>query len=453
MNKFNDFLENKVMGVAGRVASQRHLLALRDGMILTMPLVIIGSLFLILSNLPIPGYSDFMAGIFGDQWATKLSYPVGVTFDIMALIATFGIAYRLAQSYELDALTAGAISVSAFLLATPFQVGYTPEGQTEAIMVGGAIPTSLMGSRGLFVGMIIAMLSTEIYRWVVKKNFVIRLPDGVPPSVSKSFIALIPGFFVLTSVWVIRLIVEQTSFGSLHEVVGKVIGGPLGVLGGSLGGSIVAELVIVLLWVSGLHGANIVGGVMAPIWYGAMDENRIAFQNNEALPNIFTQQFFDNFINVGGSGATLALVICMILRARSKQMKQLGRLAAGPSLFNINEPIIFGMPVVLNPLLIIPFILAPVLAVITTYIGMSTGLVAKPAGIAVPWTMPPLLSGYLATGGKISGAFMQLFNIGMTFLIYYPFFGMWDKMKRKEEDQEFMDTEAGTDRPTNAVNL
>lgn len=421
------------MPVAGRIAAQRHLQALRDGLILTMPLIIVGSLFLILGFIPIPGYADFMAGIFGEAWLSKLLYPVGATFDIMALIAAFGIAYRLAEKYGLDALSAGAISVAAFLLATPYQVSFLPEGAKEAIMVGGAIPTALMGSKGLFVAMLVAMLSTEIYRFVVQRNIVIRMPDGVPPAVSKSFIALIPGFFVIAIIWILRLIIEQTSFASLHNIVGELLGKPLGVLGGSLIGSLVAVLLIQLLWSCGLHGASIVGGVMGPIWLSSMDANRIAFQDGQNLPNIFTQQFFDIFIYVGGSGATLALVIAMLFWAKSQQMKQLGRLAIGPGLFNINEPITFGMPIVMNPLMIVPFILAPLVMVITTYIAMSTGLVAKPAGIAVPWTMPPIIGGYLAAGGKVSGAILQIVNFVICFGIYYPFFKMWDRQKLAEE--------------------
>lgn len=434
MSKFTDVLENKVMPVAGRIAGQRHLQALRDGLILTMPLIIVGSIFLILGFLPIPGYEDFMANTFGDQWLTKLLYPVGATFDIMALIAGFGIAYRLAEKYNVEPLSAGAISVSAFLLATPFEVSFLAEGATDAVMVGGAIPAALMGSKGLFVAMLIAMLSTEIYRYIIQKNIVFRLPDGVPPAVSKSFIALIPGAIVIFVVWILRIIVENTDFGSLHNIVGELLGKPLGVLGGSLIGSLVAVFLVQLLWSCGLHGASIVGGVMGPIWLASTDANRLAFQNGaEELPNIFTAQFFDLFVYIGGSGATFALVVMMLLRARSQQMKQLGRLAFGPGLFNINEPITFGMPIVMNPLMIVPFILAPLTIVITTYIAMSTGLVAKPAGIAVPWTMPPIIGGYLATGGKISGALLQLFNFCVTFAIYYPFFRMWDRQKYAEE--------------------
>lgn len=172
---------------------------------------------------------------------------------------------------------------------------------------------------------------------------------------------------------------------------------------------------------------------MGPIWLSAMDVNRVAFQDGQAVPNIFTQQFFDIFIYVGGSGATLALVVAMILRAKSQQMKQLGRLAVGPGFFNINEPITFGMPIVMNPLMIVPFILTPLIMVLTTYISMETGLVAKPAGIAVPWTMPPIIGGYLAAGGKISGAALQLVNFVLAFVIYYPFFRIWDKQKLAEE--------------------
>ncbi len=434
MSKFTDVLENKVMPVAGRIAGQRHLQALRDGLILTMPLIIVGSIFLILGFLPIPGYEEFMANTFGDAWLTKLLYPVGATFDIMALIAGFGIAYRLAEKYNVEPLSAGAISVSAFLLATPFEVSFLAEGATDAVMVGGAIPAALMGSKGLFVAMIIAMLSTEIYRYIIQKNIVFRLPDGVPPAVSKSFVALIPGAIVIFVVWILRILVENTDFGSLHNIVGEILGKPLGVLGGSLIGSLVAVFLVQLLWSCGLHGASIVGGVMGPIWLAATDANRLAFQNGaEELPNIFTAQFFDLFVYIGGSGATFALVVMMLLRARSQQMKQLGRLAFGPGLFNINEPITFGMPIVMNPLMIVPFILAPLTIVITTYIAMSTGLVARPAGIAVPWTMPPIIGGYLATGGKISGALLQLFNFCVTFAIYYPFFRMWDRQKYAEE--------------------
>ncbi|MEW5321229.1 PTS cellobiose transporter subunit IIC [Geobacillus thermoleovorans] len=440
MDRFIRVLEERVMPVAGRIAEQRHLQAIRDGIILSMPLLIIGSLFLILGFLPIPGYNEWMAKWFGEHWLDKLLYPVGATFDIMALVVSFGVAYRLAEKYKVDALSAGAISLAAFLLATPYKVPFTPEGAKEAIMVSGGIPVQWVGSKGLFVAMILAIVSTEIYRKIIQKNIVIRLPDGVPPAVARSFVALIPGAAVLVVVWVARLILEMTPFESFHNIVAVLLNKPLSVLGGSLFGAIVAVLLVQLLWSTGLHGAAIVGGVMGPIWLSLMDENRMVFQQNPnaELPNVITQQFFDLWIYIGGSGATLALALTMMLRARSRQLKSLGRLAIAPGIFNINEPITFGMPIVMNPLLIIPFILVPVVLVVVSYAAMATGLVAKPSGVAVPWTTPIVISGYLATGGKISGSILQIVNFFIAFAIYYPFFSIWDKQKAAEEQTDPM---------------
>lgn len=438
MAGFISFLEDRVMPVAGRIAEQKHLQAIRDGIILTLPLLIIGSLFLIIGFLPIPGYEAFMSSVFGENWLSKLLYPVNATFDIMALIVSFGVAYSLAEKYKTDPVSAGAISVASFLLATPYRFMFTPEGASAAIEVGGVIPVSLMGSRGLFVAMLLAILSTEIYRKIIQKNIVFSMPAGVPPAVSRSFVALIPAFAVITLIWLLRIILENSPFESIHNIVADLLAAPLSALGNSLFGSIISVLIVHLLWAVGVHGAAIVDGVLGPIWLALMDQNREVFQADPTgeLPNIITKQFFDLWVYAGGSGATLALVVLMMTRARSKQMKSIGRLSLGPGLFNINEPVIFGMPIVMNPLLIIPFILAPIVLVIITYVAMSFGLVAKPNGVAVPWTTPLLISGYLATGGKISGIVMQVINFAVAILIYYPFFRLWDQKKLSEEQAE-----------------
>jgi cellobiose PTS system EIIC component len=435
MSNFNSFLEEKVMPVAAKIGAQRHLLALRDGIIATMPFIVIGSFFMILANLPIPGYADWMTSIFGPNWAAKLSYPVDATFNIMSLIAAFAVAYRLAETYKLDAMSAGTISVAAFMLSTPFSFQFMPVGAKAGILVTGAISKAFLSSKGLFVALLIGILATEIYRWVVKKNIVIKLPSSVPPSVGKSFAALIPGFLVIFVVWVIRLLVELTPYGSINNMFMTILGEPLKLVGLTLGGTIVAELFVTVLWACGLHGTNIVKGVMEPIWVGAMGDNMTAYQAHQPLPHIVTQQFFDNFIHIGGTGVTFGLVLAMVLFAKSQQMKQLGRLALAPGIFNINEPVIFGLPIVLNPIMIIPFVLTSIVTVIVTFLGMDMGLVAKPVGIAVPWTMPPIISGYLASGGHISGAVMNIVNIAISFVIYLPFFKIYDKAKKREEDE------------------
>ncbi|TGA98486.1 PTS cellobiose transporter subunit IIC [Sporolactobacillus shoreae] len=416
------FIDEKLLPIAGKIASQRHLVALRDGIMLAMPLIIIGSLFLIIANFPIPAYQNFMAGIFGKDWATVAQYPVNATFSIMGLVAAFGIAYYLAQSYKVDPLSSGIISVAAFLLAIPLDKL-------------SDVPLALLGSQGLFMAIIFGLCSAEIYRFFIQKNITIKMPDSVPPAVSKSFSALIPGFAVVVLVWLLRILVEHTSIGSIPNVITSVIGKPLSMVGGSYGGSLVAEFAIVFLWSFGIHGANIVGGIMAPIWYGAMDANRVAFQAHQVLPNIVTQQIFDNFINLGGSGTTLALAFMIAFLAKSQQLKALGKLVVGPAIFNINEPILFGLPIVMNPMMIIPFVLTPIVVLTTTYFSMKFGWVSLTAGIAVPWTTPPIISGYLATGGHISGAIIQAVNIVLSFFIYYPFFRAVDRQKLREEDE------------------
>jgi PTS system cellobiose-specific IIC component len=236
------------------------------------------------------------------------------------------------------------------------------------------------------------------------------MPSSVPPAVSNSFASLFPGALVLMVVWVIRMIVEATPMESIPNIITFVLQDPLSHLNNSLPGAIVVELIICLLWFFGIHGSNTVSGVMMPIWLGAMSQNAAAVQSGKEIPNIVTQQFYDNFIHMGGSGATLGLAFMIAFLSKSKELKTLGKLVVGPAMFNVNEPIIFGMPIVMNYKMVLPFILAPMANVITTYTAMSTGLVAKTMGIMVPWTTPPIISGYLATG-HISGAVMHLLYI------------------------------------------
>ncbi|MGZ9816731.1 PTS cellobiose transporter subunit IIC [Peribacillus simplex] len=431
MSKINSVLERYIMPFAGRVAEQRHLQALRDGMVLTMPLIIIGSLFLILANLPFQAYTDFLAD--HPHLRTSILYPYRGTFEIMALVATFGIAYRLAESYKVDPLASGAVSLAAFFVGTPFvsyTIGQNPDGTN---IIETAYQTGMFTSKGLFVGMVIAILATEIYRIIIQKDIVIKLPETVPPAVARSFSALIPGFAAIMAVWILRLLVENIGdFGNLHNVVTLLLQQPLTQIGTSLVGTLITFLIITLMWSTGLHGATIVGSVMTPVWLTLSNENAASLAAGEPVKHIVTNEFND-IILIGGSGTTLALVLTMVLLARSQQLKQLGRLSIGPGVFNINEPIIFGMPIVLNPIMIIPFILTPAISVIITYLSMDMGLVAKPIGIVTPFTMPPIIGGYLITG-SISGSILQLVIIAVSFFIYFPFFKIWDNQKLKEEN-------------------
>jgi len=429
MDKFASFLEEKLMPIAGKVGEQRHLQSVRDGILMTVPFLIVGSVFLVLGFIPIPGYNEFMAGIFGDAWLGKLMYPVAVTFDLMAVVACLGISYRLSEKYKVDPLTGALLALTSFMLVTPFMIN-TPNGPV------GGIPTALMGSKGLFVAMIMAILSTEVYRVIIQKDITIKMPASVPPAVARSFTALIPAAVIILMSYVIRLGFEATSFESIHLVIEKLLVGPLTAISGSYVGVAVISVMIGLLWSAGIHGSSIVNGVMAPVYFTLLDQNRIAFQAGEAIPNVLNEQFISLYMNLGGSGCTLALALMLAFKSRSRQLKEIGKLSVGPALFNINEPILFGMPIVMNPVMIIPFILAPLSAVSVAYWGMKLGLAAKMVGIAVPWTAPFGVGTYIGSGGAISAVILQFVSFAVAGLIYYPFFKMVDAMKVAEEGEE-----------------
>lgn len=341
------FIDRYVLPVALKIAGQKHVLSVRDGIILNMPFMLIGSFFLIFAYLPIPAWGHLMADLFGDTWRNKLLYPVRATYDIMALISSFGIAYRLAEKYRtLDPLTSGAMALVAFVMTIPQQTLFAPVEGAPTQLVTGVLPISLIGSQGLFVAIVIALLSTEIYRFVHNRNLVIKMPEGVPPAVAKSFLALVPGFCVLAVVLVIRLAVEASPFGDINNLIATVIGLPMHHVGGTLPGMIFSVLLIGILWTLGLHGDAIVLVFIQPVWLSNMSENLEAFQHNQPIPHIFTQQFYDLWIAPGGTGALLGLVIFMLIRSRSRQMKQLGKIAAPAALFNISEPLVFGIPLV-----------------------------------------------------------------------------------------------------------
>lgn len=440
MNGFINFLEEKAMPVAGKIAAQRHIRALRDGLAITMPLIIIGSIFMILANFPVTGYADFVNGIFGAGFTAKLLYPVRVTFDIVAILAVISISYQLAKDKEVDGLSAGALSLAAFLMLTPVQTINVVLENGDKLNLGKILPTANLSAGGLIVAILTAIVATEIFIFVVKKNWVLKMPESVPPAVAKSFTAITPGLIILVTFFFIRLGFEGTSYQTVFAFITKFVGAPLALVGLSFGGMISTVSLYSFFWTLGIHGTRVVFGVMDSILLPAMDQNRIALEAGNQAPNIVTLQFYDNFVNsLGGCGATLGLIICIILLAKSKQAKSIGKLAFAPAIFNISEPIIFGIPIVMNPIMMIPFILAPLAVGSLTYISMATGLVSYPAGIAVPWTVPSFFSGFLATNGDWRAIILQGINIVVSALIYWPFLKAWD---HKMVQQELEDPEA-----------
>ena len=425
-DKFNVFLEEKFMPVDAKVGSQKHVQAIRDGLILSMPLTIAGSIFLILAFLPISGYYEFMTGIFGDGWMGKVLYPVRATFDIMAIFGCIGVSYRLAEKNKVDCLSSVALALMTFMILTPFKVSFM-NNTVEAI------PLMYTGSAGLFGAIISSIISVEIYSWFIRKNIVIKMPENVPPAVAKSFVALIPTLALMTGTLIVRLILENTSLQNVHELLKVILTTPLKTLVGSWWGLAIIIAVIQLFWIAGLHGSTIILGMIGPVLGLLGDQNRLAYEAGAEIPNIIGGPFFDIFISLGGGGGTFALAFLLAFVSRSRQLKEIGKISVGAAFFNINEPIIFGLPIVMNPYLIIPFFITPLVTGLIGYFSVATGLLPKLPGISVPWTTPPLISGYLASIGSFRYVILQVILIVIGMIIYLPFFKAFDNKILEDE--------------------
>lgn len=410
------FLENLLLPIADKLNNNRYLTALRDGFMVALPLIIFGSIFVVIANLP------FLDKLLSEDayaaYQNALNPASAATLSIMGLFVIVGIGYKLTEQYKLEAIYGGVVALASVLILTPQIL----EGIT------GVIPTTALSAEGLFLGLITAFISAELYRFFVQRNWTIKMPPGVPDAVSRSFSALIPITLTLSVFLIIRIIFSYTSFETVQNFIYTIIQEPLTQLGSGLGATIVAVLLIQIFWFFGLHGQILINSVFDPIWYALNDQNLVAFQAGDELPNIITKQFIDTFlVGMGGSGMTLAVILLIFLIGRSRQLKELGKLGGPSGIFNVNEPIIFGLPIIMNPLILIPWLLAPVVITIITYVSMSIGLVPPPAGIIVPWTTPPIISGFLATGNAWQGAVLQIVNLAIVMAIWWPFLKILDK--------------------------
>lgn len=425
MNNFVDFLDSRVLPVATKISSQRHMTAIRRGIIATLPLTIIGSFFTILLNIPIESIAAII-----EPYKAILDIPFRFTVGILSLYATFGIASSLADSYDLDGMTSGMLAILGFLISTivPTQVLEPVDGVIEA---GRYINIAALSSSSLFGAIIAAIISVEIYRFMKEKNFTIKMPEGVPPEVANSFIALMPTAVIILFFWIIRHVLGF----DINSVLSSLLLPFKDVLAGnSLFGGLLTVFLITFFWVLGVHGPAIMGPIIRPFWDISIAENMTAFQEGTAatdLPNIFTEQFLQWFVWIGGAGGTLTLVV-LFLFSKSKYLKSLGKLSILPGLFNINEPMIFGAPIVMNPILGIPFIVAPLVTTTLSYFLTVTEVV--PMMMArLPFTVVSPIAAWISTDWSIMAGLLVVVNFFITIAIYYPFFKVFERQQLEKE--------------------
>ncbi|KYC64493.1 PTS sugar transporter subunit IIC [Heyndrickxia coagulans] len=428
MNKLSNWIETKAVPAISKITDLRYFQALRNGFLAIMPLTIIGSLFMLITDFPVPGYADFVTGIFGKGWEEYISPAYRATFNIMGFVFAGTMAYKLAESYEFDdKLSPLILSLVAYIVVIPKEV--TLKSGEVATKV---IPFDWTGTQGVIAAIFMAAITVEVLRFCKKRGIEIKMPDSVPEMVSNAFSALIPGVFIV----LIGLLLNGLSHlitDSFPQLLYQIIQQPLqGIVGAPFAIVLVAGL-NGLFWWFGIH-PTVINSLLYPILYANAESNQklAAIGNLTAHTGHFgTVQMLDQIATMGGAGATLGLAISLVLVARSQRMKNMSKLTIIPAAFNINEPLIFGLPVVFNPLMLIPIFVAPIAAVLITIVSMQIGFMPMFSAVQVPWATPAIISGFLIAGWQ--GAVTQLIAVAATVAIYYPFAKLLDRQYVKEE--------------------
>lgn len=430
IERTSDLFERYLVPPLGMLASNIYLQAIRDAFIIfTLPLIIAGSLFLILANPPIPALQTFLK-----PYESAILVPFQLSFGLMALFLAFGVAYSLAQYRRTEPVQPGILAMVLFLVAS------MPVRDLTTMPLGEILP--YLGGQGLLVAILMGILSTEVMRRFRGSRFTITLPKTVPPNVKRAFEALVPTLLLLTAVWALEWFISSHTYIADHKIHQLTLPillmnlfQPLVVVQDSYPAALLEIILMMLLWSVGIHGMNVVTAIAAPFWFTTLAANATGGHG------IVTEPFFHIFAHLGGSGATWPLVIYM-LRSRSTQLRTVGKVALGPAIFNINEPVTFGVPMVLNPIMMIPFVCVPVLIVTINYVVFALNWVHVPIVIQ-PFTVPLGVSGFLATGGDIRGSILQFFDLAVSALLYYPFFKAWERVLVAREEAATTEVESG----------
>ena len=396
MNQATGFLNKRVVPVLTALSENTYLSAIRAGMVSVVPLTIIGGLFIIVAYFPVSGWDKLVA-----RYLQLLEVPVTATFGLLAVFACFAIGYDLGKQLKQEAIVSATIATLIFLL---LQI----QLKDQTFSMDG------LGSKGLFTAIIIALVSVRVQKFFTDKNIVIKLPKNVPPIVYESFLSLSPLFFLVVIFWIIRFVlgvdinhVVQTAFKPLVFALN------------TLPGILVYAFLVTLLWSVGINGDNAMDAIVAPIFLQYLAANVAATTHGQALPYVTANGFFSTFVNVGGTGATIALALVM-LNSKEPGFRKVSRISLPTQIFGINEPIFFGFPIVLNPIFMIPYILNALILTTITYLLMHWNVIHKPF-VNVPWTTPPIIGHYLVSGGDWRAAVWGGISIVIAMAIYFPF--------------------------------
>lgn len=424
MDRMESTLNSILVPMAIKLNSQRHIAAVRDAFITAFPLTMAGSIILLI-NFTILDPSGFIAStlrldaIFPNLAAAQQIFTpvVNGTNDVMSIFIVFLIARNLTRTLGGDEIFAGITALGVFFIMYPPYV--------ETVDGGSALATDFLGAQGLFVAMIVGLIVGEIFHILTNmEKLEIKMPEQVPTNVARSFSNLIPIIIILVLFSVANYLIVLIVPDGIHELIFRTIQAPLQNLGGNVFAIMLFALISNLLWVIGIHGPNTIAAVRDPIFSPMGLENLDFIAANGTTVGIPYPYNWgslnDGFANYGGSGMTLGLLIAIFIFSKREDYKNIAKLSIAPGLFNINEPVVFGLPIVLNPIMMIPFIMTPIVNVFVGYIAISQGFM-DPIGYSVPWTTPGPLIPFLGSGGDWRGLIVGFVALGVSVLMYTPF--------------------------------
>lgn len=432
--------------IAGKLGSQKHLIAIRDAFIAMFPLTMAGAIAVLLNvlvrdiptNMGWTGFAEAMKPLIELN-----GYVYFGTIAIMALAFVFALGYNRAQAEKLNPIAGGLVSFAAFISTIPqtltivtdltgldksvltklTDLGLMVSGSNLETSQWGVISVAYAGATGLFAAMLIGLLSAEVYIFFMKKNVIIKMPDSVPPAVNKAFASMIPGIAAIYVSALVGYLSTLLTGQALNDLISTYIQQPLMGLSQGWFSVVLLSFLVQLFWFFGLHGHNVLGPVMDGIYLPALLENTAAYEATKdvsQLPYLWTRGSFDAYGQMGGSGVTIALIIAIFLFSKRQEYRAVAKLSAPMGIFNINEPITFGIPMVLNPLFVVPWLIVPPVCVGIAYAATAAGLI-PPVYVSIPWITPPGLYAFLATGGNVMAGLVSLFNVFVAFCIWAPF--------------------------------
>lgn len=417
-NKFVEWIAQ----ASGKVGTNKFILAIRDAFADTIPITITAAFFLLINNVLLEPTTGLLRKMPGHEIITNIGIQAyNGTFGILALIITFLIACRLAKSMgSKDGVTEGVIALASYVSLVPNSVPVISNAG-KTVQASSVLTQDYSSASGMMVSLLTGIFATLIMMRLQKSDKLkIHMPDSVPPAVGNSFSALFPGMITVGFFAAIEGILNTTTGLTVSAIIIKILQAPLVTGFQSLPGILFYVLLSTFVFTIGIHGADVFGSIAGPVLLASLQQNIDAIHAGQAAPNIVTQPFLDAYVYMGGGGTMIALVIALLIFSKRPDERAILKIGGVPNIFNISEPIMFGLPVVFNLTYAIPFCIAPLVSTIIAYVCTALHLI-NATYILIPWVTPPIISGYLATGGDIRAAIMQVVIIAVDTLIYMPF--------------------------------